>query len=70
MPEGERNQRLTEMQTELNPPTPAADVSTSAAPAAPAAGSTQGAPPRIGTFDPLPANFDKLQDVVLLGDNS
>lgn len=56
MPEGQRNQRLTEMQTELNPPTPAA-------------GSTQGAPPRIGTFDPLPANFNE-QDVVLLGDNS
>lgn len=40
------------------------------APATPAPEPTQGRLPRIGTFDPLPADFDEPQDVVLLGDNS
>lgn len=67
MDEEERNKKLTAMQAELNPPTPVDPAPTSAAPAPEP---EQGRQPRIGTFDPLPADFDEPQDVMLLGDNS
>ena len=62
-----RGQQLRLLEAELRALTgqPAAP-----APATSAPEPTQGRPPRIGTFDPLPADFDEPQDVVLLGDNS
>ena len=62
-----RGQQLRLLEAELRALTgqPAAP-----APATPAPEPTQGRPPRIGTFDPLPANFDEPEEVILLGDNS